>query len=74
MLFAPAKRKWSLKDCVVQGMIPTLQQSSRGQWKRMIEITVWHMRVPDLYDVMDAATRILIGDKEADVESILTNT
>jgi len=33
------------------------------------------MRVPDLYDVMDAATRILIGDKETDVESIvLTNT
>jgi hypothetical protein len=29
-------RKWSLKDCVVRGTIPTLQQSSRGQRKRMM--------------------------------------
>jgi hypothetical protein len=26
-------RKWSLKDCVVQGMTPTLQQPSRGLCK-----------------------------------------
>ena len=29
-------RKWSLKDCFVRGTIPTLQQSSRGQRKRMM--------------------------------------
>jgi hypothetical protein len=33
-----------------------------------------HMTVPDLCNVMVAATRILIGDKEADVVSIFTNT
>jgi hypothetical protein len=36
--------------------------------------TTVRIAVPDLYNVMDVAIRILIGDEEADVKSILINT